>query len=505
MKDRSSNSYQRRRPSSKSRETSSEAGTGRLGQVTGLLKQVLTWREAADTVLSRYFRENRALGARDRSQVADAIFDVLRHLRRYRHDAQSWPGNHEQALAIRGLYNSLDEASRLLVLDADQQAWANHGASIDQASLAFGLRYSLPDWIEQTVRTLPEPQSYAAALLKGASVDLRVNTLKGTRDDVLAQIQRQLEGSGFEAHAMTYSPDGIRLTGHPPINRWELFEQGVIEVQDEGSQLLAHLVAPKRGEMVIDFCAGAGGKTLALGALMRSTGRLYAFDVSAARLARAKPRFARSGLSNVHPVVIRNERDDRVARLAGKAHRVLVDAPCTGLGTLRRNPDLKWRQTPASLARLCQEQANILTQAAKCVRPGGRLVYATCSFLPEENEQQIERFLENHPDFALLNATDCLGSDLKKGSDAAQDDGVERTSTKHNPIERSDMLRLRPDWHGTDGFFAAVLQRAAQVVEQTTPQETSDETRKETPKVKPEVTPEVEPEVTSEVKPEGKP
>ncbi|MCD8564428.1 MAG: RsmB/NOP family class I SAM-dependent RNA methyltransferase [Burkholderiaceae bacterium] len=195
--------------------------------------------------------------------------------------------------------------------------------------------------------------------------------------------------------------------------------------------------------MVIDFCAGAGGKTLALGAMMRSTGRLYAFDVSAARLARAKPRFARSGLSNIHPVVIRHERDDRVARLTGKAHRVLVDAPCTGLGTLRRNPDLKWRQDPEQLARLCLEQASILIQAAKCVRPGGRLVYATCSFLREENEAQIEQFLEKHPEFTLINATECL------------------PVCPTNAVDESGMLRLRPDWHGTDGFFAAVLQKQA--------------------------------------------
>src|SRR5690606_15934988 len=150
---------------------------------------------------------------------------------------------------------------------------------------------------------------------------------------------------------------GIRLQGRPPLNRWKMFENGEIEVQDEGSQLLAALVAPKRGEMIIDYCAGAGGKTLLIGALMRSTGRLYAFDVSAARLARAKPRLARSGLSNVVPVVISTGNDTRVGRLRGKVHRVLVDAPCSGIGTLRRNPDLKWRQHPESLAELLKTQA----------------------------------------------------------------------------------------------------------------------------------------------------
>lgn len=422
---------------------SESAGMGRVGQVTDLLKHVLRFAEPADVVLSKYFRANKGIGARDRAQIAQAVFDALRHLRRYRSDAQSEPGSLEQALAVRSLYATLDEQSAMIVLNEQQRQWAGRCATVDPASLAFGLRYSVPSWIEDALSELPEREGYAQALLKPAPLDLRVNSLKAQRDDVLHQIQAQLDNSGFDAHATPYSADGIRLVGHPPINRWSLFEQGLIEVQDEGSQLLAYLVAPKRGEMVIDFCAGAGGKALALGAMMRSTGRLYAFDVSATRLARAKPRFARSGLSNVHPVVIRHERDDRVARLGSKAHRVLVDAPCTGLGTLRRNPDLKWRQTPEQLNRLCEQQASILEQASKCVRPGGRLVYATCSFLKAENEQQIERFLQNHPEFSLLDATECLPGDLT------------------NAVDEDGMVHLRPDWHGTDGFFAAVMQRQA--------------------------------------------
>ncbi|MCD8516736.1 MAG: RsmB/NOP family class I SAM-dependent RNA methyltransferase [Burkholderiaceae bacterium] len=425
------------------KSSSDSAGSRRIEQVSEVLKQVLTWQQPADVLLSKYFRANPAMGARDRAQVAEAVFDVLRHLRRYRHHAQTGSGSMEVKLAAGGLFATLDESSRQTALTPDQLAWASHSEQIDPASLPFGLRFSVPDWIEAGLKQLPDPESYAASLLQGAPVDLRVNLLKGDRHSVLEQIQAQLQGSRFAAEATPYSPEGVRLTGHPPINRWQLFADGVIEVQDEGSQLLAHLVAPKRGEMVIDFCAGAGGKTLALGAMMRSTGRLYAFDVSAARLARAKPRFARSGLSNIHPVVIRHERDDRVARLTGKAHRVLVDAPCTGLGTLRRNPDLKWRQDPEQLARLCLEQASILIQAAKCVRPGGRLVYATCSFLREENEAQIEQFLEKHPEFTLINATECL------------------PVCPTNAVDESGMLRLRPDWHGTDGFFAAVLQKQA--------------------------------------------
>ena len=218
-------------------------------------------------------------------------------------------------------------------------------------------------------------------------------------------------------------------------------EHWLLSYLDLITLLLALLVGPRRGEMIIDFCAGAGGKTLLLGALMRSTGRLYAFDVSAARLARAKPRFARSGLSNVVPVVIDNENDARVKRLAGKAQRVLVDAPCSGIGTLRRNPDLKWRQHPEALAELGQLQERILKSAARCVAPGGRLVYATCSLLAEENEVQAERFLASHPDFERLDAAAILAARCEN----LQLDGP--------------YVQLRPDVHGTDGFFAAVFER----------------------------------------------
>jgi len=212
-------------------------------------------------------------------------------------------------------------------------------------------------------------------------------------------------------------------------------------VQDEGSQLLGFLVQPKRGELVVDFCAGAGGKTLQLGALMRSTGRLYAFDVSERRLSKLKPRVARAGLSNVHPVLIAHERDAKVKRLAGKADRVLVDAPCSGLGTLRRNPDLKWRQSPQSVAEMVAKQTAILESAARLVKPGGRLVYATCSLLDEENDAVVDGFLAAHPEFRPISAGEVLARQ-----------GI--------ALDTGERLRLSPRTHDTDGFFAAVLERA---------------------------------------------
>ncbi len=206
-------------------------------------------------------------------------------------------------------------------------------------------------------------------------------------------MRKALAASGVDAVPTPYSPLGLRVAGRPQLGRHALVTSGALEVQDEGSQLVGYLVAPRRGEMVVDFCAGAGGKTLLLGALMRSLGRLYAFDTAERRLANLKPRLARSGLSNVHPQLIASERDAKIKRLAGKIDRVLVDAPCTGFGTLRRNPDLKWRQPESAVAELARKQHAILAAAATLVKPGGRLVYATCSVLPDENDAIVAAFL----------------------------------------------------------------------------------------------------------------
>jgi 16S rRNA (cytosine967-C5)-methyltransferase len=273
-----------------------------------------------------------------------------------------------------------------------------------------------------------------------APLDLRVNTFKAKREAVLAEFEAQ----GFPCVSTPHSPLGIRLQGKPALNRLDVFNRGDVEVQDEGSQLLALLTDAHRGEMVVDFCAGAGGKTLALGAAMRNTGRLYAFDTSGHRLAALKPRLARSGLSNVHPVQIAHERDDRIKRLAGKIDRVLVDAPCSGLGTLRRNPDLKWRQKPESVTELAALQQAILASASRLLKPGGRLVYATCSVLPEENEATVQDFLAAHPDFEAVDAAQELAR-LKVPEAAFLCEGGH--------------LRLWPHRHGTDGFFAAVIVR----------------------------------------------
>lgn len=413
----------------------------RIKQLDQLFEQVFTWEYPADATLSHWLRGHPQLGGRDRAQVAEALYDVLRHLRRYRHYAESGTGPAHRRLAILSLASTMGREALQPILSTDEAAWLERLDGIDAQTLPLAVRQSYPEWLAEALSALPDGEALMAALNQPAGLDLRVNPMKADRDEALATLCKSMPQ--FHPQATPYSPWGIRVQGRPALQRSPLFEHGLIEVQDEGSQLLALLVGPKRGEMVIDFCAGAGGKTLLLGALMRSTGRLYAFDVSAARLARAKPRLARSGLSNVATIAIEHENDVRVKRLAGKAQRVLVDAPCSGIGTLRRNPDMKWRQSSQSVRELCDIQARVLESAARCVAPGGRLIYATCSLLPQENEAQVEAFLSKHPEFRLLDA----GAILEPRAPGLN-------------LEDS-YLRLRPDRHGTDGFFAAALERSS--------------------------------------------
>lgn len=414
----------------------------RIEQVRAVLGEILQWQHPADHALSRWMRAHPKLGGRDRAEVTEAVFNVLRHLRRYRNLAESGVGPAARRLAILGLDAIMPAGALEPGLEAGEREWLEHIRRVDLQAMPRAIRESLPDWLDERLSALPDSDALVAALNQPAPLDIRVNPMKTDRDTVLAEFANG-PAARYEPVATPYSPWGIRFQGRPNVVRWPAFEKGQIEVQDEGSQILVSLMGPRRGEMIIDFCAGAGGKTLLLGALMRSTGRLYAFDISQARLARAKPRFARSGLSNIVPVVIEPSTDQRVKRLRGKAQRVLVDAPCTGLGTLRRNPDLKWRQHPESVAEMQRLQQRILQEASACVAPGGRLVYATCSLLPEENEQQVEAFLKANPAFELLDAP-AIARDRCKGLEL-----------------EGPYLQLRPDRHGTDGFFAAVMQRRA--------------------------------------------
>jgi 16S rRNA (cytosine967-C5)-methyltransferase len=406
-----------------------------------LLRSVLQLEFPADSVVSAFFRKNKTLGQRERHALAETVYTVLRQRPLLRHLAQSGSGPTERRLAILGWQGN--EAFLRGALNTTEQQWLEQVKAIDKSGLPANLRHNLPEWLAAPLLHRLGAEKFwalAASMNEQAPLDLRVNTLKTKREDALAV----LTAAGIEAAVTPYSPWGLRVPGKPALNKLELFTGGGVEVQDEGSQLLALLLDAKRGEMVVDFCAGAGGKTLALGAAMRNTGRLYAFDVSGHRLAALKPRLARSGLSNIYPTQIAHERDERIKRLAGKIDRVLVDAPCSGLGTLRRNPDLKWRQTPQAIEELRVKQAAILASAARLLKSGGRLVYATCSLLDAENEAIADAFGAAHPEFTALPANEVLAKAHVEQADGLVENGY---------------LRLWPHQHQTDGFFAAVWQK----------------------------------------------
>lgn len=384
-----------------------------------LLEQLLRFEHPADATMQQYFRKHSALGSRDRARVGDAVFGCLRHLRRLRHAAGEGAGAEALVAAWAG------------------DAWQTQ----DAAALTPAERADLPDWLWARWPWSGEAaMAVAEAFNRPAPLDLRVNILKAKREAV----QAALAAAGIETAAGRWAPQALRVVGKPALQRHPLMADGSIEVQDEGSQLLGQLLGARRGEQIVDFCAGAGGKSLQIGALMRNSGRVHAFDVSAGRLSELAQRAKRAGLANVQPMAIRDEHDARLARLAGKVDRVLVDAPCSGLGTLRRNPDLKWRQGPEQLADKAALQASILASAARLVKPGGVLVYATCSPMAEENEAVVEAFVADHPEFAVEAALPALAKQ-----------GIEL------PPSEGPYLRLDPFHHDTDGFFAARLVRCA--------------------------------------------
>jgi 16S rRNA (cytosine967-C5)-methyltransferase len=448
---------QRRRPRTVRGQRQGQVGAGLadaprisspiVDSLAQLLAQALRFEGPGDAVMSRYFKQHPNLGSRDRSLIAEAVFFALRHYASLRWVLQpAHPARAPRLAALVTLaqqhgFESLDPRA----LRNDENAVLRAlSARIDAAPRA--VQAEVPQWLYQRIASqYADADALLAALAEPAPLDLRVNTLRADRDAVLAELRSATaQHAPLRAEATPYSPEGIRLFDKPGLTRWPLYQGGAIEVQDEGSQLIARLVAPRRGEMVVDFCAGAGGKTLALGSLMRSSGRLYAFDIHAKRLAGLGPRLARSGLSNVHPAAIATENDLRVKRLAGKIDRVLVDAPCSGSGTLRRNPDLKWRFDEAELARVNTVQHKVLWAAARLVKPGGRLVYATCSLLAEENQNVVERFVAEQQQFACVAADEVLRA---QGIEVAGLDGT------------APYFVMLPHRHGTDGFFAAVMQR----------------------------------------------
>ena len=405
---------------------------GAVGHAGAALDRILRFDAPADQLLSRYFRAHRELGHGDRALVAETVFAVLRRRRSLEAAAGSTQPMALVAAALlrvhglsaRALREFFDEGLLRRLREADPAGWPP------------AVRADLPDWLWQRLAQQEgeaQAERIALGLANPAPLDLRVNLARIER----AAAQAELAVGGVESAPTPYSPAGLRLTAKPAINRHRLFTEGLVEVQDEGSQLLAWLLAPRRGEMIADYCAGAGGKTLAAAMLMRGTGRIYAMDVSARRLAALAPRAARAGVTSVQTLVL-GEDDARARRLAGKLDRVLVDAPCSGFGTLRRNPDLKWRHGPQAIEELAAKQRAILGAAARLLKPGGRLVYATCSILSEENDAVVADFLHQHEEYTTLSCAELF---------AAQ----------RIALDTGERLRLFPHLHATDGFYAAAF------------------------------------------------
>jgi 16S rRNA (cytosine967-C5)-methyltransferase len=408
-----------------------------LHSAAELLQRILSEKIPADRQMEGYFRTHRDMGVRDRGFVAETVYGCLRERRWLEHIAGS-----ALLLDVVAAYllthgysaRALEETG----FRGDARGMVERARTLDKATLPFAIQANMPDWLAQRLRDQfgdAESLTLAAALNHPAPVDMRVNTIKAKREEV----QMRLAQEGFPCELTPHSPAGLRRHDRAPIFKTACFKEGLFEVQDEGSQLLALLLEPRRQEMVVDFCAGAGGKTLHVGALMANTGTVYAFDVLAKRLEKLKPRLRRAGLNNVRMVTISHERDARVQRLKGKIDRVLVDAPCSGTGTLRRNPDIKWRDI--NLAELTDTQQRILAAAAELLKPGGRLVYATCSLLKEENEDIVEKFLAARPEFHVVPVNEIL-------------------ERRHLPLSMAgDALRLLPHLHQTDGFYAVALER----------------------------------------------
>jgi 16S rRNA (cytosine967-C5)-methyltransferase len=427
----------------------------RLEAAIGLLSTIGEGRGAADDIVADYFRRHRFAGVKDRAAISGHIYGVLRQ----RGAIDYWldrcgcvPDARHRLLAELVLFEewSLDQIARACDGDRFRPVALGVGETRLIETLAEQPPYpkdmpqeargNFPGWLGPSLeRALGRDLSREmTAMQDEAGLDLRVNLLKAEREAVYVALAKQ----GVELARTKLSPIGLRLFERLPLGQLELFKSGAIEVQDEGSQIAALLADARPGMRVVDFCAGAGGKTLALAAQMQNRGHLVAADVAERRLERATQRLRRAGASIVQRQPLANQRDKWVKRHAAGFDRVFVDAPCTGTGTWRRNPDAKWRLKPEDVAELPVLQADILDSAQRLVKPGGRLIYATCSLLMEEDEDQIAKFLETHEDFFVVPIRD-IWADVIGGDCPA----------------RGDTLRLSPARHGTDGFFVAVMER----------------------------------------------
>jgi 16S rRNA (cytosine967-C5)-methyltransferase len=426
---------------------------GQLAAAIDLLAEIEADARPADAVANSFFRNRRFIGAGDRREVSTLVWGVLRARRHL-----GWWLTHFNAeitprllLGAQAIFTGMSVHKIGMAFVAGRygppplteletitlEKFAGH--TLEHPNMPDAVKYEVPDWIMPRLAAQfgPALEAEMAALASPAPLDLRINALKTSREDAVVALRRE----NLDARPTQYSPWGLRLAGRQSITQGAAFRDGIVEIQDEGSQLIALLVDAKPGMRVVDYCAGAGGKTLAIAMTMENKGHIVACDVSVPRLEGAIKRLRRAGVHNAERHLLETG-DKWLKRQEKKFDRVLVDAPCTGTGTWRRNPDARLRLKETDLAEIMPKQAMILDAAQRLVKPGGRLIYATCSLLNEENEGQVEAFLTRHPAFQRVPLGEALGEALP--------------AALYGPA-----LRLTPRSHGTDGFFAAILERPA--------------------------------------------
>lgn len=423
----------------------------------------------ADAVLSAYLRARKYLGSHDRRFISETIFGLLRQeitLKAIAKTATHATGLTERAVPLVAVFFHLlktkpvsvrqliDAFAQLTPISADDLKRLSdyfatqNQVSEDSGAASLSQRYAFPEWMTQMLLSEygeEELEKLYAALNEPAAVTLRANTLQITRD----ALQKRLVEEGVLSAPGTLSPDALICKGRPRVMQTESFKEGLCEIQDEGSQLISILLNAKPKAKVLDACAGGGGKTLHIASLMHNKGDVYAYDANPKRFGNITLRIRRSGLQNIRLLDSPKKLEKFKQDFAGKVDALLIDAPCTGSGTVRRNPDLKRRLTQESLERIQQEQQAIIKEYAPLLKPGGTMVYATCSLFRQENEDIITRFLSEHPDFKLVPIPEAL-EQMKVGFDLS---GLKRR------FKDSTYMKLSPNRDNTDGFFAAVLTR----------------------------------------------
>jgi len=423
---------------------------GRTAAAIELLRGIDAGADPADTIITEYFRRRRYAGSGDRRAIRDLVYGVLRGLGLHKWRLAEAGGNSEDARAWLIAETAMRAPADLAAifsggqfgpdpLSEDECALAERLGSQGEAVAPRWARLNCPEWLlERFDRAFRETcDAEVQALNEAAPVDLRVNLLRTSRDAVQAYLLEE----GHAVVPTALSPAGLRAQSWLPLANTKAFKDGLVEIQDEGSQMLALAVNAQPGERVADLCAGAGGKTLALAAMMENTGEIIAADVSPSRLRRMTPRLRRAGVTIAHSTTVDAA---ALADAVEPVDRVLIDAPCSATGAWRRHPEARWLLTPEQLAGYVATQAGLLRDGARLVRPGGWLVYATCSLLGQENEEQAAAFLNDHAEFRRLPAGQYLSGDQLAAAGLSADDD----------------LRLSPARNGTDGVFAAVFEKS---------------------------------------------